>query len=174
MEKEPLFRHIFDTCYEKLYAYAYSKVRNKDDAADITNDVFCRLWERFDGFDFAKPVLPLLHTMTRNKCADHLRGKVEEPCANEMAARQTPFEDTMAEVLEREERILGMMEAIRQLPPQTRNVVELCFLKNKKYKEAAEELGISVNTVKTLLGRGMKFLREKNKYKPQNGAGGGK
>lgn len=171
MEKEPLFRHLFDTYYRRLYTFAYLRVKSRDDAADITNDVFCRLWERFDGFDFTKPVLPLLYTMTRNRCADHLRSKVVEPDASETAAWQKPFEDTMTEVLEREERIAGMMEALRQLPPSTRNVVELCFLKNKKYREAAEELGISINTVKTLLGRAMKFLRGNLRPQSRNGIG---
>lgn len=157
--KKELFRKLFTTFYDRLYGFALSRVLCRDAAADITNEVFCRLWEQFDRLDFSTSPLPLLYTMTRNRCSDHLRQKTARPAGSDTDAENVLSEDTLAEVMERERRIVSMMNALEKLPPQTRRVVELCFLKNMKYREAAAELGISVNTVKTLLSRAMKFLR---------------
>ena len=53
------------------------------------------------------------------------------------------------------------MSAINQLPPQTRKVFEACFLHGKKYKEVAEEMDITINTVKTHISRALSFIRSK-------------
>ena len=58
-----------------------------------------------------------------------------------------------------------MREAVAGLPERTRLVVEGVALEEMSYKEVAERLGVSVNTVKTLLRLGMKELRERMKGK---------
>ena len=57
--------------------------------------------------------------------------------------------------------------ALEKLPDKTRLVVTVVMLQEKMYKEAAEELGVSVNTVKTLLKQGMRELRELLKDKQE-------
>lgn len=53
------------------------------------------------------------------------------------------------------------MKSIELLPLQTRKVFNECFLKGRKYKDVAEELQISVNTVKTHITRALQFLRKR-------------
>ena len=54
------------------------------------------------------------------------------------------------------------MEELEKLPKQELSAVQAVILENKKYKEAAEELNISVNTLKTHLSRALKRLRKDN------------
>lgn len=63
------------------------------------------------------------------------------------------------ELREREKKI---MEELEKLPKQELSAVQAVILENKKYKEAAEELNISVNTLKTHLSRALKRLRKDN------------
>ena len=58
------------------------------------------------------------------------------------------------------ELIDAIREAIQKLPEKTRAVVTAIVVEGKKYKEAAEELEVSVNTIKTLLSTGLKQLRQ--------------
>lgn len=51
------------------------------------------------------------------------------------------------------------MKAVEQLPNQSRNVFKKCFIENLSYKEAAEELNVSVNTIKTHVTNSLKRLR---------------
>ena len=59
-----------------------------------------------------------------------------------------------------QELIEAIRKAIEELPQKTRMVVMAVVVEGKKYKETAEELGVSVNTVKTLLSGGLKQLRQ--------------
>ena len=63
------------------------------------------------------------------------------------------------ELREKERKI---MEELEKLPKQELSAVQAVILDNKKYKEAAEELNISVNTLKTHLSRALKRLRKDN------------
>lgn len=63
------------------------------------------------------------------------------------------------ELREKERKI---MEELEKLPKQELSAVQAVILENKKYKEAAEELNISVNTLKTHLSRALKRLRKDN------------
>ena len=60
-----------------------------------------------------------------------------------------------------EERMEVVMREVDRLPERTRQVVECVMLRGRKYKETAEELNISINTVKFLLKEGTKRLRER-------------
>lgn len=77
----------------------------------------------------------------------------------------TPLDSLRFNIMEEEyqtidpELILAIHQAIHTLPMRTRLVVEAVFIRGKKYKEVAEELNITVNTVKTLLASGLKQLR---------------
>ena len=67
---------------------------------------------------------------------------------------------------EPEEEIMRQVdEAIAKIPDRSREIIELVYLKNMKYKEVAEKLQISMSTVKTLLVNSLKTLRKEFKDK---------
>ena len=65
------------------------------------------------------------------------------------------------EDLEREELMFQLRESIELLPEQVKAVFKMCFLDGKKYREVADELGISINTVKAHVKKALRLLREK-------------
>lgn len=61
-----------------------------------------------------------------------------------------------------DEKIIGeIKEELEQMPRQTRKIISLIFIQNVKYQEVADEMNISINTVKTLLRNGIKHLRNR-------------
>ena len=58
------------------------------------------------------------------------------------------------------EKIVRLREKMKELPEKQREVLTLCFMQGKSYQEVADGLGVSVNTVKTHIKRGLKFLRD--------------
>lgn len=60
----------------------------------------------------------------------------------------------------RGEKIVRLREKMKELPEKQREVLTLCFMQGKSYQEVADGLGVSVNTVKTHIKRGLKFLRD--------------
>ena len=64
-----------------------------------------------------------------------------------------------AELEDKEREYQQLYKALHQLPEQCKQVFTLCCLQDMKYREAADLLGISINTVRTQMGRAYKILR---------------
>ena len=95
----------------------------------------------------------------KNACLNHIRHersrvrKLEEVWKN----REEVETDKEEETEEKE----AVYKAIAELPEQCRRIFMMCCVEGKKYQEAADALNISVNTVRTQMGRAFKTLREK-------------
>lgn len=160
-KKHKDFEDLFRANYTRLYFYALNITNDQACAEDIVGDTFSYLWENYDKVVGDVSPLPLLYSLVRNSCIDHLR-HCDVKSRYESAQPQT--EEANEEEIDEEEhqeRITQIMEAIGQLPPQTRKVFEACFLHGKKYKEVAEETNTTINTVKTHISRALTFIRSK-------------
>ena len=78
---------------------------------------------------------------------------------NEQAVTEL-LEAANEELDDYEKRLVRLEEKLAQLPEKQREVLVKCVVEGKKYKEVAEELDITVNTVKTHITRALKYLRD--------------
>ena len=153
------FEDSFKRFFKPLCFHAMSFVRDEDAARDIVHDVFLNVWMQRAKIDFTQPMLPYYLSLTRNRSInylDHLKVKAryeEKELQNHPLSTETDYAD-------HEELIRQIMSRINQLPGRCGEVMRLCFIECKKYKEVAEALNISVNTVKTHISLGLKILRE--------------
>lgn len=154
---------LFDRYYKPLVVFAYAYLNDWAETEDLVQEQLVKLWSR-QAFDqvTAEALGSFLFTVVKNACINRLEKKplpltsLELPhfkIAQEEAER---MDDAVARIV---------AEALQKLPEKTRRVVECVMLEDKMYKEAAEELGVSVNTIKTLLKQGMKILNEELKDK---------
>lgn len=164
LDRRDGIRVLFDRYYRPLVLYADDFVSSLSTAEDIVQEFFIRLW--ID--DYLEELLPrtlssYLFTSIRNACYTHGHRKDIWNCRGEL----TPEVDIPAEIaLEMEQGLIEQVNlAIAKLPEQTRAVVIKILIDEMKYKEAAAELDISVNTLKTLLRNGLRTLRAELKEK---------
>ena len=150
-------KKLFDRYYRPLVLYARELVQHEAEAEDIVQDLFIRLWEGDQLKDFVPTSLSsYLFTAVRNACISLLKKKDVLRDGEVLKSLDIPIEvvsaidDALIEQLEKE---------VQELPPRTKQVLESVLIQRKKYKETAEELGISVNTVKFLLKEANKRLR---------------
>ena len=123
------------------------------------DDVFLTTWAQRRKIDFTQPMLPYYLSLTRNRSLnylDHL--KVRARHEENESYKNLLYAET--DYSEHEELIRQIMNRINQLPDRCGEVMRLCFIECKKYKEIAEILGVSVNTVKTHISLGLKILRK--------------
>ncbi|MGL5683748.1 MAG: RNA polymerase sigma-70 factor [Marinifilaceae bacterium] len=149
---------MFKQHFKQLCFYGMTYLNDIEVAKDIVHDVFAEVWTRRVTLDFKQPLYPYLLRLTRNRCINHLEHiKVRD----KYVEVELIFGSEMHEhsYTEHDEMIQRVMARIDKLPAKSREVVNLYFLERKKYKEIAEELGISVNTVKTHMTTGMRTLR---------------
>lgn len=153
------FEEIFKLHFRSLCYYAMSLVKDEEAARDIVHDTFMTLWNGRHENDFFRPKKAYLTVLVRNQCFNYLEHlKVKDRHAQEELTLGSIYADAYSE--EEEELLEAILRRIDQLPGKCAEVMRLCFVECKKYKEIAELLGISVNTVKTHVVTGLKILRD--------------
>lgn len=162
------FVRLLLTYQEPVYRRAYRFLHNREDALDITQEVFLRAIPALDRFDPDRPLWPWLRRITTNLCLNHLRSRRPvdsldgewDPDEGSPLARLAGSDDTAAAAEARLGRE-AVMEALADLPPLHRMVVILRHQDGLTYPEIARELGLPLGTVKTYLFRARRALRER-------------
>lgn len=148
---------LFQRYYKPLVLFADSYMPDSEVSEDLVQDVF---------YQFLKNKSYL--TLRNDNLATYLFRAVRNTCLNQLAKdKYVTFDidelkyDAVEEVAQTvaPELIDRMMEAVEELPERSRLVVKAVVLESKRYKEVADELGISLNTVKSLLSAGLSRLR---------------
>lgn len=159
---ETAFALLYKRYQEKVYATAFYLLRDETEAHDLTQDVFWTIWEKRDQIDPSRPFQPYVLTITRNRChnriktaKNHLRSQAD------YRHYKDTFETPRAnlEMTELGDQIRSAIAGISA--PAARRAFELSYLENKSQKEIADEMNISLGTVKNQVSRALKVVREK-------------
>lgn len=159
------FAALFRRYYDALCVFAEGYVRSPDDAEEVVEEVFVRLWERREHLDVRVSVKAYLYSATKNQALNHLRRAATEERWVERVSRSgdvpglgQPAPD-IVEALYATDLARAVDEAIPQLSERCRQVFLLHRRHGLTYAEIAEALGISPKTVENHLGRALKELR---------------
>lgn len=148
---------LFERYYKPLVLFADSLITDRVFAEDLVQDVFYRFMkERVYENIFPDALGTYLFRAVRNVCMNSLNKKKEVYSELEVL-RYDAIEEESKTI--DPEFITTIYRAIEDLPEKTSIVVKEILIRGKKYKEVAEECGVSVNTVKTLLSSGLRQLR---------------
>lgn len=155
----------FSIAYEqyrgKIYATAYHTLRSEVLAEEVLQEVMLKLWLNAGQLQADSRLEPYLKTLTRNLSFNYLRRQAVEAKAN--LARGVSWTELHNET---EERILLgeakkiLQEAIDRLPAQQRQVYQLCHQEGLKYDEAAREMNLSTETVRSYMKLALRSLRQ--------------
>jgi len=142
----PVFRH-------KVFRLAYSFLRDREAAEDVTQEVFVKVWRALPGFDGRASMSTWIYTIARNASLSVLRGRrlqssLSDPEVMEAAEAQNPVPS--ADVIVDGAVIRRLVD---QLPRKQRQVVMLFYMQGQSHEEVATMLAMPVGTVKTLLHR---------------------
>lgn len=103
-------------------------------------------------------LLPMLHTLARNRCVDHIRKHRRFHLSDEELAPETPrAEPEQTTGLHRE----WLIGHVRDLPGREREVIELFYLQDLSYREIHQVSGIPENSIGPTLKRALKHLRQR-------------
>jgi len=160
MGKEKIFDYFFRQYYAMLCFFAESIIRNEEDAKDIVQDCFVKLWHDAAITEKAASVKSFLYTMVRNRCIDYIRKqKVRTKVAPHLQTKEEDFEyfDELAFA----EMMRQLLDHIEELPSHMRTILRKYYLQGKKHKEIAKELSTTTNAVKLQKSRAIKLLKQK-------------
>lgn len=155
------FMKIVAAYQQKIFVLAYSLVRNREDALDLVQEVFLRLYEKVQSYRPGESFQAWLMQIARNLSIDFLRRSktrkrdsldgLDLDRAVQAADREDPDRFQTGELIRR---------AVLALPEKQRLVFILHHFDELKYEEIAERLGIALGTVKSLHFKAIQNLRK--------------
>lgn len=149
---------LYDCYYNELVLFADTILNDIGAAEDLVQEMFVSLWEKgIDNRLDRRGVRAYLYTVVRNRAIRQCKGSLKTIGLPEITEITGIWED---EELAHDQLVELVRKELEKLPPRSREILECIHLKNMKYAEVAETLGISVATVKTLLVRSLKTLRK--------------
>lgn len=152
------YRFLFEEYFGRMVLFAEYFLLDGKEAEDVVQELFLRLWNSSDIPDIKVSLKAYLFMQVKNACLNRIKHlNVEDKHKRLLAEAQLYAEIPDVEL--DEELVRKVYAAIDELPEQARVVFKLCVIEGKKYKEVAEELNISVNTVNTQMKRAYKHLR---------------
>jgi RNA polymerase sigma-70 factor (ECF subfamily) len=138
--------------YEKyIFAVAKRIVKLDQDAEEVTQDVFYRVLKGLSGFKGESKLSSWLYRITQNLSLNRIRDQRRE---REDTVGLPEDLVSSAPAPEKEYEKKEAAEAVNSLPDRYRKALELYYSDGLSYKEIAEEMGVPINTVKTLISRG--------------------
>jgi RNA polymerase sigma-70 factor (ECF subfamily) len=155
------FEFFFRQYYTPLSFFANSILHNEEEAKDIVQDCFIKLWDSQTSNERSETVKSFLYTAVRNKCVDLLRKKKVIQKATLQLRKDIENDFEYFDEIAFAEMISQVVNHIELLPSRMQQVIKLYYLEEKNYKEIAATLGTSPETVRNQKGKALKMIRKK-------------
>jgi RNA polymerase sigma-70 factor (ECF subfamily) len=148
--------------YESLCRYAYTILKNTEEAEDVVQSMFVKIWEKREGLEVKHTIRSYLFKAVYHQCINLLehrtvKHKHQVHLTHEMQS-ETQLPETFQHELEE-----NIVAAIKSLPDQCRIIFIMSRYDELRYAEIASHLNISVNTVENQISKALKILRAKLK-----------
>ena len=160
LNDEAAFSELYVRYKDKLYYFCLHLLKSKEEANDIVQEIFIRIWE---SRNFINPDLSFssfLYTMARNRILNYFRDiDIDEKVKEILATQKVTEEEAIDSKIIYTEYQVILQNAISQLPPQRRKIFNMSRIESMSHKEIAAELGISVNTVQEHISEALKFIK---------------
>jgi RNA polymerase sigma-70 factor (ECF subfamily) len=164
-QDEPAFATLVDRHLTALHAFARRMLGNTNDAEDMVQEAFLRVWRHAARWKPGPAKLSTwLHRIIHNLCIDLRRRNHQgetvdidtEEIQDAIATGITP-----EECLQEEQLSQAVEQALQILPERQRSAILLCYYQGLSNLQAAEVLNVSVAALESLMARGRRTLRQK-------------
>jgi len=165
---EKAYRELVERYQGQVYSLSLRMVRRAEDAEDLTQETFVRMFRALARYDPERPFAAWLFTIASRLCIDHIRRRKVSPISLTQRERESDEEyeievedpglkpDEAAVHSEESERTSALIES---LPPHYRIVVLLRHVQDLSYEEIAEALHLPLGTVKARIHRARALLK---------------
>ncbi|PXX97778.1 RNA polymerase sigma-70 factor [Marinifilum breve] len=153
------FKSLYDKYYEALFLFGQKYVTNSEVVEDLVQESFIKVWEKKSSFYHEAPLKAFLYKTVRNSCLNYLDHQKVERNYEAQTKTDVLCEDYFLNNVIEEEVNRIIADTVGKLPESAR-AIYLLSLRGLKNAEIAEDLNISINTVKTQKQRASKFLKE--------------
>jgi RNA polymerase sigma-70 factor (ECF subfamily) len=163
------FGSIYDVFIDRIYQYVYYRVRNKDDAEDITQQVFVKAWKAIKRYKItSKPFIAWLLRISQNLIKDFYRTrKITSYIDPEFEMPGNEISPEKQAELQYDQKELRRI--ISGLPEEQQQVIMMKFIEGFSYPEIAASLQKSEGAVRVIQHRALKKMRTRMEEEKQSG-----
>ncbi|HEX4347463.1 MAG TPA: RNA polymerase sigma factor [Vicinamibacterales bacterium] len=145
--------------WRKVFNVAYKFVGKYDEAEDLTQDIFLKIFKSLDTFDRRANFQTWLVSVSRNLCIDHYRSVRKERETIDRGVDASELSPASKEAspiaaLEQQDRVSLLRDALAELPATLRSAVVMRDIQELSYQEIADALHLPEGTVKSRINRG--------------------
>lgn len=158
---ELAFRELYDRYWKKLLVRAHILLGNREDAEEIVHDIFVQLWKKRETIEIENKVVTYISAMLRYGCFKLLAEskKRHRLVPFEQEAGANLFSYSVDEYLDFENLRAELERHVCELPHSCQLIFRYSREMGLTDKQIAEKMDISVNTVRTQMGRALRKLR---------------
>jgi RNA polymerase sigma-70 factor (family 1) len=160
---ERAYKIVFEEYYPILTAFAYKYLHDLDTSKEITQNAFVKFYERRSSIEITKNLRSYLFQIVYHDCISYLRSKAHIDLHNSQFAILQENNAECLSYIEQTEEEYKLHKLIEQLPEQCKKIFLLSWFENKKNREIAQNLNLSVRTVEAQLYKALKFLKKNYK-----------
>ncbi|MFC0270483.1 sigma-70 family RNA polymerase sigma factor [Metabacillus herbersteinensis] len=160
-DKEVLIHEIMDAYGQEILQLAFSYVKNKAVAEDLTQDIFVKCYQSFHTYSGKSKLRTWLWRIAINHCKDYLKSWYTKNVViteTELSYRGTKKETVEQDVIQKDEDD-RLASTVMSLPLNYREVIYLFYFEEMTIKEISDVISVNENTVKTRLRRAKELLK---------------
>ena len=153
------FKQRFMPHYRLLYRVAYRLTGNAQDAEDLLQDTYLKLWLKRDDLTKEAETQAYLVTLMRNLFLDQRRLKRIDTSAD-LDKAEPPDEQCLDRQIDSRDEASQMEGLIRQLPERDGNIVQMHLVEGRSYKEIEQDTGLSQGNIRIIVMRARQKLKQ--------------
>ena len=144
------FTLLYDNYSKSLYGVIYNLIRNTEEAEDVLQEVFVKIWKNIDSYNESKGRLyTWMLNIARNTAIDKLRSKGYNNNLKNLTTDNFVHLLDHSAGMNNKIDMIGIQEFVKKLKPKCIKIIDLLFFKGFTQQEASDELDIPLGTVKT-------------------------
>lgn len=161
------YSHVVNRYQGKIYAYVMRLTNHRDEAYDITQDVFLKAYKHLHRFDTDRKFSSWIYRIAHNESVNWLKKKTRVKMESLESHVENGYQlegktDIHAEMIRKQEQHV-VRKAIASLPEKYRKVMVMRYAEQLSYQEIAKKLDKPINTIGTLINRAKKRLASEMK-----------
>jgi len=155
------FDQLYEAYCHKLFGFAFPILKSKEDAEEIVQNTFFKIWEKRKSIDSTHSFKSFLFTVAYNLTVDLLRERLKEKKYREIILDKATSSYNLEEAIVFGDILENIQEIVKELPPRKYEIYQLSRINHLSYSEIAGKLNISAKTVENSINYSINFIKRR-------------
>lgn len=159
--KSEHFGLLYDHYSPQIYRFIYIKVSHKQEAEDLTHEVFLSAWKNIENYNYkGLPFSSWLYQIARNRVIDFYRTRKQALSIDQVSENAFSENQDLDQIIDKEASISKVKESIKKLAEDYQNIIILRFIEDLSTSEISKVINKSEGAIRIMQYRAIRKLKE--------------